>query len=62
LRNFGPQALKSPLEQFEDIEILRFLEADIPVEVLVSESLSVAVDFPEDIAKVEAVLTGLNND
>jgi 3-deoxy-manno-octulosonate cytidylyltransferase (CMP-KDO synthetase) len=62
LKDFGPKAEKSPLEQFEDIEILRFLEADIPVEILVSESLSVAVDFPEDIAKVEAILTGLTND
>jgi len=62
LKGFGPQAEKSPLEQFEDIEILRFLEADIPVEILVSESLSVAVDFPEDIAKVESILTGLTND
>jgi len=62
LKDFGPQAEKSPLEQFEDIEILRFLEADIPVEILVSESLSVAVDFPEDIAKVESILTGLTND
>jgi 3-deoxy-manno-octulosonate cytidylyltransferase (CMP-KDO synthetase) len=62
LKDFGPHAEKSPLEQFEDIEILRFLEADIPVEILVSESLSVAVDFPEDIAKVEAILTGFTND
>jgi len=62
LKDFGPKAEKSPLEQFEDIEILRFLEADIPVEILISESLSVAVDFPEDIAKVEAILTGLTND
>jgi len=62
LKDFGPQAEKSPLEQFEDIEILRFLEADIPVEILVSESLSVAVDFPEDIAKVESILTGLTNE
>lgn len=62
LKDFGPQAEKSPLEQFEDIEILRFLEADIPVEIVASESLSVAVDFPEDIAKVESILTGLKND
>jgi 3-deoxy-manno-octulosonate cytidylyltransferase (CMP-KDO synthetase) len=62
LKDFGPQAKKSPLEQFEDIEILRFLEADIPVEILASESLSVAVDFPEDIAKVESILTGRTND
>jgi len=62
LKDFGPHAEKSPLEQFEDIEILRFLEADIPVKILVSESLSVAVDFPEDIAKVESILTGLTND
>jgi 3-deoxy-manno-octulosonate cytidylyltransferase (CMP-KDO synthetase) len=62
LKDFGPQAEKSPLEQFEDIEILRFLEADIPVEIVASESLSVAVDFPEDIAKVEAILTRLKND
>jgi 3-deoxy-manno-octulosonate cytidylyltransferase (CMP-KDO synthetase) len=61
LSNFGPNSSKSMLEQFEDIEILRFIEADLPVEVMVTESLSVAVDFPEDIAKVEAVLVGLTN-
>jgi 3-deoxy-manno-octulosonate cytidylyltransferase (CMP-KDO synthetase) len=58
LDDFGPNAIKGPLEEIEDIEILRFLEAGITVSVLIAESVSVAVDFPEDIAKVEAILTG----
>jgi CMP-2-keto-3-deoxyoctulosonic acid synthetase len=33
-------------------------EAGITVPVLIAESVLVAVDFPEDIAKVEAVLKG----
>lgn len=48
--NFGR---KSVLERFEDIEILRFLELKIDVLMVETESGSLAVDEPEDVAKVE---------
>jgi 3-deoxy-manno-octulosonate cytidylyltransferase (CMP-KDO synthetase) len=51
---------KSPVEGIEDIEILRFLENDIPVQMVEVFNSSVAVDFPEDIDKVEKVLSKIN--
>ncbi len=47
---------KSPVEASEDIEILRFLEKGHPVLMQETEHDSIAVDVPEDIAKVEAFL------
>jgi len=47
---------KTPNEQLEDIEILRFLEHDIKVQMVEVPASSIAVDFPEDVAKVEALL------
>lgn len=61
LEDFGPSSQKSPLERIEDIEILRFLEAGIPVKMLLTEKISVAVDYPEDIAAVEKILSGTQN-
>lgn len=43
-------------EATEDIEILRFLEIGVPVRAVQFESGSVAVDYPEDILKVEKEL------
>jgi 3-deoxy-manno-octulosonate cytidylyltransferase (CMP-KDO synthetase) len=56
LDHFGSGSAKTPLEQIEDIEILRFLEWDVPVKILQTDSISIAVDFPDDIAKVERAL------
>ena len=47
---------KTSNEFLEDIEILRFLEKEIPVKVLKLENASIAVDYPEDIRKVEKCL------
>ncbi|MDA8946772.1 3-deoxy-manno-octulosonate cytidylyltransferase [Luminiphilus sp.] len=52
-RNFGR---KSELEQFEDIEILRFLEFGKRVLMIEAQEGSLAVDVPEDVAGVEAAL------
>lgn len=60
LDRFGSGAAKTTLEQVEDIEILRFLEWGIPVKILKTNSISIAVDFPEDIKKVERLLAGHN--
>ena len=47
---------KSMLERSEDIEILRFLEIDRRILMFECRQGSIAVDHPEDVAKVEAVL------
>ncbi|WP_413693979.1 hypothetical protein [Psychromonas sp. KJ10-2] len=43
---------KTPLEEIEDIEILRFLESDIQVDMVEVESGSLAVDVPADVDKI----------
>jgi len=48
---------KTPAEEVEDIEILRFIENDIPVSMVKVESSNIAVDVPSD---VELVLKRLN--
>lgn len=50
---------KTPLEEIEDIEILRFLESQYPVKMIEVDSGSMAVDIPEDVVRVKAAL--LNN-
>lgn len=47
---------KSELEKCEDIEILRFLELDRQILMYECRPGSLAVDIPEDVAKVEAAL------
>lgn len=53
LLTFHRQGKKSPLEYQEDIEILRFVENEIPVKMLEVSSVSYAVDYPEDIKIIE---------
>ncbi|APE32098.1 3-deoxy-manno-octulosonate cytidylyltransferase [Halomonas aestuarii] len=52
-RNFGR---KSKLEYSEDIEILRFMELGKTIRMVETKPGSLAVDVPEDVAKVEAAL------
>ena len=47
----------SPLEQAEKLEQLRALENGIDIAVVQVDYDSVGVDVPEDVAKVEAILT-----
>lgn len=56
LKEFYFKRSKTPLENIEDIEILRFLEMGMDVEMVDVSNASIAVDFPEDIVKVESVL------
>lgn len=56
LKAFGSFGRKSYLEGLEDIEILRFLELNIPVRMVESSGDSRAVDIPEDVAAVEKIL------
>lgn len=53
LRKFAEYGRKSPLEEPEDIEILRFVDLQVPVHMVTVSAASVAVDIPEDIARVE---------
>ena len=50
---------KTPLEQVEDIEILRFLEMGYDVQMVPLSDTSVAVDTPDDIPRAEAAIRAL---
>jgi len=56
LEDFTAVKEKTPLEKIEDIEILRFLELGYEVSMLKVSSASIAVDVPEDVARVERAL------
>jgi len=58
LESFAANTEKTPIESIEDIEILRFLEMGIRVKMIEVSQSSIAVDYPEDIEKVENVLQG----
>ncbi|MGF1448638.1 MAG: 3-deoxy-manno-octulosonate cytidylyltransferase [Opitutales bacterium] len=47
---------KAPCEQYEDIEILRFLDLGVTVRMIRLPGNTIAVDRPEDVARVEAAL------
>ena len=55
--NFGR---KSILEYSEDIEILRFLELGKTIQMIETRSVSLAVDVPSDVLKVEDALKSAN--
>lgn len=57
---FAAQPEKTPLEDVEDIEILRFLELGFPVHMVVVSGSSIAVDVPGDVDRVLAVLSREN--
>lgn len=53
---FAATTAKTPLEDIEDIEILRFLELGFEVRMIPLSSQSIAVDTPEDVLRVEQAL------
>jgi 3-deoxy-manno-octulosonate cytidylyltransferase (CMP-KDO synthetase) len=53
---YGSYTQKAECELYEDIEILRFLDAGISVLMVETSGYSMAVDTPEDVALVEAFL------
>ena len=59
LEVFGNQQVKSEVEGFEDIEILRFFDLNIPVKMVETSGSSLAIDILGDIAKIEAELIKL---
>ena len=56
LEAFSAEKKKTPLESIEDIEILRFLELGIDVQMVEMSNVSIPVDHPEDVVKVERYL------
>lgn len=56
LSEFVKDGVKTPVEEIEDIEILRFLEKGFDVGMIEVTKNSLAVDIPEDIEKVERAL------
>ncbi len=57
LLDFAKQTRKTPLENIEDIEILRFLELGYEVKMVDVPNNSMAVDVPEDVVKVRQILS-----
>ena len=47
---------RSVLESHEDIEILRFLELGVPVQMIEVAEGTLAVDRPSDVPRVEAAM------
>ncbi len=56
LRAFAKQTVKTPLEQIEDIEILRFIEMGYDVRMIELSGSSFAIDTPEDLERVREYL------
>lgn len=52
LKIYKACASKTPLEQEEDLELLRFIEMGYPVQLVKMSKLSIPVDHPEDVEKV----------
>ena len=61
LLRYGEFNRKSTIEKSEDIEILRFFELGIPVQMLEVEGNTYAVDVQEDISVVENRLKEIHN-
>lgn len=59
LEFFSSHHEKTPIEQIEDIEILRFLESDMAIDMIEVQSGSLAVDVPEDVDRVVEYLNEL---
>ena len=56
LKAFGSEPQKAYCEQFEDIEILRFLDLGFKIKMVEVEFASAAVDLPEHVPMIEKLL------
>lgn len=56
LKAYGETQAKAEYENFEDIEILRFFDLGIRVKMIPTSKVSLAVDMPGDVEKVERAL------
>ena len=59
LEMFASAQEKTYIEEIEDIEILRFLENDISVQMIEVDDSSVAVDFPSDVDRVVELMSAI---
>lgn len=53
---FSATKKKTPLEQIEDCELIRFLELGFEIRMIKMTSVSIPVDIKEDLAKVKKIL------
>lgn len=60
LQAFGKETQKAYCEQFEDIEILRFLDLGFKVKMVEVNSASAAVDLPEHVPMIEKLMSHEN--
>ena len=56
MQQFAKQADKTPLEAFEDVEILRFLELGFRVAMIEVQENGIAIDTPEDLERAKQFL------
>jgi 3-deoxy-manno-octulosonate cytidylyltransferase (CMP-KDO synthetase) len=56
LRQFSAHGAKTPLESIEDVEILRFVEMGISVQMIAVDSVGIAIDTPEDLERAREFL------
>ena len=56
LKKFTNVESKTPLEELEDIEILRFIEMGYDIRMIKLSGSSFAIDTPEDLKKVRKYL------
>jgi 3-deoxy-manno-octulosonate cytidylyltransferase (CMP-KDO synthetase) len=56
LNMFALQGAKTPHEELEDIEILRFVEMGMTVRMIQVDSVGIAIDTPEDLERAKQFL------
>jgi len=56
LHRFAKYGKKTPLEELEDIEILRFVEMGLEVVMIEVNSVGIAIDTPQDLARATQYL------
>ncbi len=57
LRQFAMYGKKTPLEELEDIEILRFIELGLTVLLIQVNSVGIAIDTPDDLTRAMNYMT-----
>ena len=56
LKAFSANKKKTPLEQIEDCELIRFLELGFEIRMIKMTDVSIPIDIKEDLAKVKRIL------
>ncbi|WP_339725364.1 3-deoxy-manno-octulosonate cytidylyltransferase [Maribacter stanieri] len=62
LKAFGEETSKGTSELYEDIEILRFIDLNIPIKMVETSGSSLAVDVVEDVVVIVNELLKIAND